>query len=331
MFCNVCQKYEKHGIFISGSTNFKLESIKHHHESASHKSNVQKEKALTARPGTSVAEKTIETLNKSNYLRLTKLFKNAHAVAKHARPYTDYTWLCKLDEAKGVDVGNTYRNNKQAVNFIHYIAEAKRKDISAQFQLSKFMSPISDGSTDSSSSEAEIVYIRHCHRGIVKTNFIGVKNIPKADADGIYTAIRSLLTDSLGETWKTKVVGVGTDGASVMLGKTNGVVARLKNEVQRPFIQAIHCSAHRLELAYKDATKPIEIFKKVDNLLLAIYLFYKNSPLNRANLKASFSTLGQKPLIPSRVGGTRWLPHINRAFENLLTGYSAILQHLTQV
>ncbi|XP_014672133.1 PREDICTED: zinc finger protein 862-like, partial [Priapulus caudatus] len=193
------------------------------------------------------------------------------------------------------------------------------------------MSLISDGSTDTASSEAEILYLRHCHRGILRTDFVGIKNVPKADAAGITTAISNILTDNLGDTWKTKIVGMATDGAAVMLGKTNGVVARLMREVQRPFIQTIHCSAHRLELAYKDATKSLDIFNKVDNMLLAIYLFYKNSPLNRANLKASFNTLAQKPLIPSRVGGTRWLPHIKRALENLLIGYEPIMQHLTQI
>jgi hypothetical protein len=34
--------------------------------------------------------------------------------------------LCGLDEVTGVDVGKTYRNDKQVVTFSHYIAEASR-------------------------------------------------------------------------------------------------------------------------------------------------------------------------------------------------------------
>jgi hypothetical protein len=28
--------------------------------------------------------------------------------------------MCELDEIKGVDIGETYRNEKQVVNFVHY-------------------------------------------------------------------------------------------------------------------------------------------------------------------------------------------------------------------
>jgi len=44
-----------------------------------------------------------------------------------------------------------------------------------------------------------------------------------------------------------KVQGIGTDGASTMLGCRNGVVAQLKRI--RPSAVGVHCAAHRLNLA----------------------------------------------------------------------------------
>ncbi|XP_052088851.1 zinc finger protein 862-like [Mytilus californianus] len=122
---------------------------------------------------------------------------------------------------------------------------------------------------------------------------------------------------------------MGTDGASVMIGKKSGVVKRMKDLTNRP-IHGIHCLAHRLELAYKDAVKDVKIYQKCDILLLNLYLFYKYSPLNRANLRISFNSLGLPFLVPLRVGGTRWLPHTQRAISNLLTGYEPLVQHLEQ-
>lgn len=58
---------------------------------------------------------------------------------------------------------------------------------------------------------------------------------------------------------------------------------------------------------------------------------FRYSPLNRANLKASFQTLDLKMKIPTRVGGTRWLPHTKKAIDHVLYGYNAIIQHLEQV
>ena len=123
-------------------------------------------------------------------------------------------------------------------------------------------------------------------------------------------------------------MGTGTDGA---LGKNNGFVAKLRQRLDRPELVAVHCSAHRNELAYKDAARGIQLYKKVDALLLSLYFFYRNSPLNRSNLKQAFDALGETHRIPSRVGGTRWVPHISTAVSNVLKGYKGLVTHLSQV
>jgi hypothetical protein len=38
------------------------------------------------------------------------LFRNTHALAKNSKSVKDFTWLCELDEAKGLSIGKTYRN-----------------------------------------------------------------------------------------------------------------------------------------------------------------------------------------------------------------------------
>jgi hypothetical protein len=52
---------------------------------------------------------------------MTNLFRNVHALIKKRHPFTDFIWMCELDEIKGVDIGETYRNEKQVVNSAHYI------------------------------------------------------------------------------------------------------------------------------------------------------------------------------------------------------------------
>ena len=55
------------------------------------------------------------------------------------------------------------------------------------------------------------------------------------------------------------------------------------------------------------------------------------SNLNRANLKEACSAAGCKQLVPTRVGGTRWLPHTLRALNNQWEIYPALVLHLSQV
>ena len=111
MFCTICKKCETSGTFVTGSTNFKVESINFHGKSASHRGNAARAKAKLATPGTSIAEKSLIQLNDSVYLHLSRLFRTAHALAKHGRPFSDFSWQCDMDQAKGLDIG---RCEKQA-------------------------------------------------------------------------------------------------------------------------------------------------------------------------------------------------------------------------
>ena len=54
--------------------------------------------------------------------RMSILFRNAHAVAKQNRPYMDYVWVCRLDRAKGLDIGDTYLNDKACAAFVDNIS-----------------------------------------------------------------------------------------------------------------------------------------------------------------------------------------------------------------
>ena len=114
-----------------------------------------------------------------------------------------------------------------------------------------------------------------------------------------------------------------------MLGSRSGVGVYLSNGL--PYVVAVHCMAHRLELSFKDPASKNICHKKVDSFLLGIYYFYHNSPLNRANLKQSYQSLDKTPLMPTHVGGTRWAGHVLKALDHILRGYPAIVQHLEQM
>ena len=81
----------------------------------------------------------------------------------------------------------------------------------------------------------------------------------------------------------------------------------------------------------EDVMKTNNRCRKVEDLLTGLFTFYHRSPLNRATLKKSFSVQGMKPLMPTRVGGTRWVSHLMRALDHFLKGYKGIVHHLEQV
>ena len=103
MHCKVCREifgtrneaksvipehFEKYSTtsFVTGSKIMKHHNLVEHQKSKSHKIAVEKHDARTRMPGTSIAEKAVQNLNASVFEKLTKLFRNAHAIAKMSKP-----------------------------------------------------------------------------------------------------------------------------------------------------------------------------------------------------------------------------------------------------
>jgi len=84
---------------------------------------------------------------KSEYDRLVMKFMNAHAVAMHHKSFRDYLLLCKLDKMKGLDVGDTYLNDKAAASFVKSIANVTQVDVIHKLDAAKYFSITCDGST----------------------------------------------------------------------------------------------------------------------------------------------------------------------------------------
>lgn len=126
-------------------------------------------------------------------------------------------------------VGTAHRNDKRCKDFVKAISTNQRNITLSLVAKAQFFSMVSDGSTESSHREAEICYVRLAVHGEIFTSFVGLKNIGKANADGISQALTTTMTGSFGCVWETKVVGFGTDGASVMMGSNNGTVKKMKD------------------------------------------------------------------------------------------------------
>ena len=86
MFCSVCRDHAhrypsdtvQHRTFIDGTPPTKIDRIKSHETSKYHLNALEKAKKKPAAARESVAGKTVVTL-----------FRNAHAIVRNARPFTD--------------------------------------------------------------------------------------------------------------------------------------------------------------------------------------------------------------------------------------------------
>ena len=167
------------------------------------------------------------------------------------------------------------------------------------------------------------------------------------------------------QSFTDKVVSCTTDGASVMMGKISGVTVKIR--MDQPCMITVHCKSHRLELAYGDACKGIQLYDKtVRTLATGLFYFYAKSPLHRTNLKRAAAALDNSTvqhinirssrsnedtepesakeleagpdsapkravLMPTRPGGSRWVQHTTRALNNIRRSYKCLVLHMTQV
>ena len=124
-------------------------------------------------------------------------------------------------------------------------------------------------------------------------------------ADTITASILELLTSL--DLSITKVMGFGSDGASVMVGRRAGVATLLKEK--NPQVVDIHCVAHRLALAVAQAGDVVPYVKKFKNLLHNLFSFYVNNPVCTAGLRAIQDILNNPSLKLKQAKDHRWLSH----------------------
>lgn len=339
--CTVCAEFstgtDRNKPFVLGAGIYKHDSITKHESSKTHEKCILIAKAKAEPKAVSAAYKIVKTMNAEIMEKLDKLFRNCHAIAVKNKPLTDYLWMCKLDEAKNIELGQTYRNLEYAKKFVSAIAEVELHSVTELVRRCSFLTVIGDGSTDISVKEQEMWFMRTAIEGEIYVRFMGVACTEKANAENIVKSLKSVVSQNLKIEWSefnSKMVSVACDGASVMLGVKAGVAALLKKE--QPCLIPVHCMAHRLELALKDSVKAIKLYQKtVSVLAMGLYYFYHNSPLNRSMLERSFIALKSIKtdvlLVPVRVGGTRWVQHTVNALQNIHGSYRYIMQHLGQL
>ncbi|KAG8195941.1 hypothetical protein JTE90_001172 [Oedothorax gibbosus] len=201
------------------------------------------------------------------------LFKIAFHIGKQEMPFSAFRDEIRLLRSVGVDISETYNNDKQASTFISFISEEIKEEIRASLEKSNFFSIMADGSTDRGTCEEEIIYIQFLENGEVVTKFVTLQPLKTADANGIEHAISDAMLNYLRlsqENTKTKLVACVLDGTPANFGEKNGAFIKLKRD-GRPHLLGIHCCAHRLELAVKDVAEKSAIYLKFEEALNDLY------------------------------------------------------------
>lgn len=104
-----------------------------------------------------------------------------------------------------------------------------------------------------------------------------------SSADGLLRALKGAIYSEdidIMPSLKDNVVGFGSDGASVNLGRRGGFVIKLQ-EFLRKNLYTIWCMSHRLELSIKAAIKANPDMSKIDDTITELTNFYNSKSYKR--------------------------------------------------
>jgi hypothetical protein len=182
--------------------------------------------------GAETLETKIVDQQQHAWLASSNIFRTAYYLAKHKRPFTDHCSLVDLQRLNGVNVGRVLHSRTTCVDIIDHISDKMRKDLTQSIVDSGVpFAVLIDESTTISNKTCLVVYIR-CSVGdstpislfldLIELSGTTAESITKASIDCLHT--HHFNDDILRTIW----CALGTDGASVMLGRKGGVKTRLK-------------------------------------------------------------------------------------------------------
>ncbi|GJP35753.1 hypothetical protein CLOM_g20280 [Closterium sp. NIES-68] len=261
-------RYGRKGI---GARDFQLSSIRTHQHSKAHLLALAKSRIGE---GVDKRQRTMREYGDADAItrRTIRCIRAAYFVCCNDCPLTFYRVLTRFMRDEGVpdmseaEVTERYLSEYAMGEFVQAIAKHLREKLLEEILKSRFYNLAVDESTDRAHGKHMIVYITYERRLHVVTEFLALIPVKKCDAASLFAALTAYLEER--SIPLSRLVGISTDGASNMVGNTNGLVTRLRHRV--PWLVAMHCIAHREALAAKDAASKFPDFGVIDSIVSKI-------------------------------------------------------------
>ena len=278
--CSICSKYKSriessrnfNDKWIVGAESLRTSNIRDHGKNNQHvlaMSLLEKEHATSHGEGPSTYAPIVQALTRlpeNEKARLKRKFDIAYLVATESMLFLKYPVICQLEKKHELDIGVSYTNECSGRPFVHYIAEARRKELAEKVVSAKFYSLLIDGSTDKGNIDNEAVLTVWCdpncsdEKVYTRISYLALIRPKFVTGEGLFEvlgqALSKLEIEEVDGDHCQQLIGIGTDGTS-----TNIANAGLKGIVESKleWIVWMWCLAHRLELGIKDVLILMEL------------------------------------------------------------------------
>ena len=166
-----------------------------------------------------------------------------------------------------------YCSDRAAAEFVDCVGEAMKEDFVKDILNTPYYSILTDGSTDASILEQEVLYVLFLSSsGVPVLEFLSVDTPQHAHADGLKQCIEDSFQHIGITPLSSRLASMNVDGAAVNTGIHSGLGVKFKETTH--WTSVIHCFNHCLELAVKDMFNGT-FFKGIDTMLVKLYYLYK--------------------------------------------------------
>lgn len=151
---------------------------------------------------------------------------------------------------------------------------------------SPFWSLMVDESIDSATQEQMVMYVRYVDvmKKCISTKFLHLEQIRgHPDASNLCSAIMRVIESDCFQLSSQKLVGLATDGASVLVSPRNGVIGLLRRNLANPKLFSQHCCPHRLVLAAKAGQDHIP--DDIEQTISETLSYFKDSAVRRSEFE----------------------------------------------
>lgn len=288
-FCNIA---------ITGSKTH----LQRHEESAIHK------KAVAAANKTLKMTDFIEKDSNLSELAITDAAKRLELrlclfVAEHNLPFSVLNHLSaciKEDATDSKIIKKMSINRIKAQKIIKSVTGPQNAVLLSTETKQSYFSLVVDESTDTTMCKNLAIIIRTFDNQC-RDRFLALAPINDCSAQGIFdTIIHTLNKYSVPIE---NLIAFTADNCSVMMGKHNGVQAKLRAKVPKLLVNG--CICHNLNLIAMEAA--LKLPSKIDKLIRAINHHFCNSPSRKADFEKFQITFGTELHTILKYAPTRWL------------------------
>lgn len=308
--------------------NLQLSNISRHNNSDDHRKAVEADcmrRSLLLKDDTSASTNSTSTTERHQPASVTVsdriLFNTVLYAAKQVLPNDHVNSILDLQRLNGLECRHRDLHSDTVIDIQKSLVDVLDNLLDLELHECSVFSILCDESTDLSVNKNLIVYVRYVSsNGTPQTKLLGNVKIDDGTAVGITAALLKVL--EMRKLDVTHMVGFGSDGASVMTGKLNGVGVLLQQRAK--YMVLIHCMAHRLALVCVDAAKENPYMQEYHTKLGQLYAYFSRSATRCDKLEQMQEVLEDEKVRLTEPIAVRWLAVHNAVIAVHKTWHSVV-------